>query len=139
MIVTALRTYLVAQSSITDLVGQRVYGGNRDQGDGLPALTIRRKSGGHAHNLDGAAGSVRPLVEVSSWAASKPAADSLAEAVRLKLQGFRGAMGALAVSSVTLENDLDLDEPPRDGSAAFTYRVNQDYLIRYSETIPSFS
>jgi hypothetical protein len=140
-----LRNYLVSQATITAYTSTgRIYPVRlplklRTE-TSLPALTYWRRSGGHNHDLGGSAGTAMPAVQIDCWAASYETADKLAEAVRLKLQGFAGTMGSTStttIQAITLDDEKDDFEPYDDGSDDGIFVRSQIYSIRYVETIPS--
>lgn len=133
-----IRTYLLTQTPITNLVGQRVFSSNIPQREDYPAISIVRITGGHAHMLSGGAGFAEPTVQVDAWADTSTVCESIAEALRGELQGFRGTMGSTTVRAVVLQNEIDLSEEPSDGSDAWVYRITQDYYINYEISIPTF-
>lgn len=62
---------------------------------------------------------------------------AVAEAVRGEMQGFKGTWGSTTVSSVVLENEIDLHDEPDDGSDDGWHQVAIDYFVRYVESVPS--
>ena len=136
---TDLRTYLLAQATITAIVGSSgVYCGNVPQAAATPLLLVSRVAGEHGHHLDGGAGYCTARVQVDCYSTTYVAAAALAEAVRLKMQGYRGAMGTTTVSSVMLESDLDQSDPPTDASDSWLYRRILDFGILYQNTPTAF-
>lgn len=134
---SSLRTYLLTKSGITNLVSTRIYPLARPQNSALPAIVYQRITGGHEHMIAGAAGNANPVIQIDCLAASYSAAKSVAEQVRQALQGYSGAMGSDTVHACVFRNEIDLFEPPDDGSDVGVYRTVLDYAIRYVETIPS--
>ena len=134
----SVRTRLLQSATIAGLCGANVFTGRSDQGQALPRINITRISGGQEHDLDGAAANANPRIQIDCRAATDVAADALADAVRNMLDGYTGTMGTHSIDVAVLDNRLDLDEPAIDGSDNNTYCVIQDYLIRYTEPIPTF-
>ncbi len=141
-----LRDYLLSKSAITDIVGTAgVYDQWIDQGDPLPALTILRFTGGHDHDLDGAAGSAAPLVQIDAWTADTAIKDTLCQAVRNALQGFGGGdatantVGDTHFQSITFDDERDLSNPPVFANDRDRVRRMLQYRIRYVESVPTFS
>jgi hypothetical protein len=133
-----LRTYLLTKTGVTNLVTTTgVYVGRIPRAARYPVIGISRVSGGHEHVLSGAAGYATPRIQLDVWSTSMVTTLAVAEAVRQVMQGFKGTMGSTTVSSVVLENEIDLTEEPDDGSdLGIEHRV-LDYFIRYTESIPS--
>lgn len=137
MIRSSLRTYLAAQSGISNIVGTRIYPVALPQKATRPALTYSRVTGGHYHNLTSATGAAIPTFEIDCWADSYEGADVLAEAVRQEMQGLRGTWGSDAVKSVVLDDEEDSYSDPIDASDKGVYRITLRYRIMYTESIPT--
>ncbi len=129
MIEEGLKTFLEAQTAITNLVGSRIYPLILPQKPAYPALTYARVSGLRLHNFGGVAGRGWPRFTVSLWAETYAAAKALAEKTRQALDGHRGALGSAAGVAVSIENEIDFYE-----GEAKVYRVLQDYFISHLET-----
>lgn len=141
-IATDLVAYLLAQSSITTLVGTRIWGGQRrEQGSALPAITVHVISAGQEVNLTARGGTAFPRIQIDVWGATYATADAVKEAIRLKLQGFSGTMGSSTVTTVLYEGSLDLFEKPVDGSDASgsVEHMALNYRIRHRQTKPTYA
>ena len=144
MIRADLRTYLLSQSDITDLVGTRIYWVRIPQKNpsdaNYPCITYRRATGGHVHNLDGAQGYAEAIVEIDIWGPDSEVVENVGEQVRESLQGFRGEMGTTDVRRrVTLEDEQDFYYPSEVGDDVGVYRIQYKYKIGYGESVPCFS
>lgn len=147
MIRNDLRTYLLAQSSITDLIVQRLSLSRRpinldgtagEFGGPYPCVTYSRVTGGHHQNLDGSSGYAEADFEFDYWGTSPVSVENVSEAFRLKLQGYRGAMGDSTISKVTLQDETDFFHPPQVGDDGGIYRITQRYNIGFAVAIPSY-
>jgi hypothetical protein len=138
MIRSSLRTYLLAQAPLAALIGDRLYPVACPETATLPAVTYRRASGGHLHNLTSASGAAIPEFELVVWAETYEDADEVAEAIRQEMQGFRGTMGSDAVKSVILDDEDDSIAEPDDNSDQPIYAITLRYRIQYVETKPTF-
>lgn len=134
----SVRTRLLQSATITALVGANVFTGRSDQGQALPRINIQRISGGQEHDLDGAAANANPRIQIDCYAATDIACDTLADAVRNMLDGYTGVMGTHFVDVAYQDDRHDGEDAPIDGSDVATYRVTQDYFIRYTEPTPTF-
>jgi len=133
----ALLEYLGADAAITALVGARIYWQRRPQASALPCLVCSRVTGGYGHTLDGGSGHAQPTVQISALAASNAAAEDIAEAVRDAMQGFAGLWGSTLVTSVILQNEIDLDDPDQVGGDINTHEIALDYEIQHAVSVPS--
>lgn len=143
-----LRTYLLSQSSITSLIGQRISLSrvplNLDatagqSGGPFPCVTYRRVSAGAYQDMDNGAGYCEADFEFDFYSTDSVEVESVSEAFRLKLQGYRGAMGGSTVKKVTLVNEQDFFHPPPDGSDTGIHRTTQQYNVGFYVTIPTYS
>ncbi len=131
-LLTDLRTFLLADSAIsTDVGTSRIHDEELTQNSALPAMTLQQTDNAHEHDMEGSLGVARAIMQITCWAATPIAAKSLAELVRLRLQGKQVTMGTTEVRGVFLPSDRDIfsTDPRRFG-------VEADYDITYIESIP---
>lgn len=133
----AVRGRLAESADVHDLVDGRVHFGALPQNAKLPALTLFVPAKNAGHNLDGSDGTAITRVQISAWANRQSEVVELAEAIRQRFDGFRGAMGAVEVLSCLFQTEIDLPEPPRAGSDKWTYQIAIDYRIAHRVSIPS--
>lgn len=133
---TGLRTYLLSQTSITDIVLARIYGLVREQGNDvslpinqqLPAVLIQRISSIRQQTFCGTAPLVETDIQVDSYAMTGQDAWALAEALRAVLMDFNGTMGETYVDTVHLTNEFPLTDPEPG-----IIRITQLYTMWYLE------
>jgi hypothetical protein len=133
-----LRTYLKTQATITAIVGSstsaRIYQHDAKQGAALPFIILHVFKGTSSETLAAIAGVAMNRIQVDCYGVTNSAAYALAEAVRVKLQMYRGTMGSTAVLNVTSDGGYDrLFDPPSTGSNQKRYIYSRDYLITYRE------
>ena len=137
-----LRAYLVAQSAITSIVGStnpRVFGGNKiPEGEALPCVVYFESGTRQFHHMAAATGRAIVSMQIDAWAETYAAALSLAEALRLELDGYRGTMGSDAVRFCHLRSRSNQYLPDEHGGDRGRYVVSQDYEMGYAETVPTF-
>lgn len=142
-----LRTYLLTQTGVTNLVGQRISlsrvpvnpdGTAGESGGPYPCVTYRRVSGGHHQHLTGSQGYCEADFEFDFWGDSSVEVEAASEAFRQELQGYTGAMGSSTVKKVTLNNELDFFHPPQDGGDGGIHRTTQTYNVGFAVSIPSY-
>ena len=136
-----LRTYLQSKSEITDIVANRIFPvvlpeGFRPAQNNQPAITYSRVTAGHEHVAKGSAGNAIPIFELVCWG-NYDAADNLAEALRLVMQGFDGPMGTTSVQSCIYDDETDGYEDAADGSDDGDYTITLRYRIRYVAALPT--
>lgn len=147
MIRSDLRTYLLAQSSVADLIGTRlslsrlplnVDGSANLSAGPFPCVTYRLASANHHHNLDGGQGYCEAAIELDVWGDDSEEVEAAGDAIRLKLQGYLGAMGNSTVKRSTLDEEQDFFHPPQDGSDTGIHRTTFRYTIGFYEAITAY-
>lgn len=125
---TELRDKLLADGTVSGLVGTRIYPVVLPQGVTYPAIAYSRVSGERLHHLGGASGRGLPRISFSMWGRTYTEAYSVADAVRHVLDGFNGLLTTIK-ASVLIENEMDdYDDTVQK------HRVNQDYFANHRET-----
>lgn len=134
----AVANFVITDSAVTALVTQRIYPQRLPQNPEYPALVFRRVSGPQVHNLAGAAGRAVPRVQIDCYAETYTQMEALADAVKARLDGFRGTMTtadspalSFVVDTCKLENSLDFDES--DVPNKTLHRRAQDYMVNHRE------
>lgn len=131
-----LRTYLLAQSGVSTLIGTRMYPNTLPQGATLPAVVYHRISGTHVESLGGikAAGTCR--VQLDGYAATRLAADAVGDAIVAALRSL--SVGQQSIGAGTLVCDVEIQGPrddqqqPADGSDEWLYVSSVDALLYVS-------
>ena len=134
---SALRQHLLAQTTVTDLVGQRIYPIIAPQTGELPCIAYRKIEGGHEHLVTGSAGHARPTFTLTVWALDPDTVDDIAEALRLVLQGANATWGAYQVTGLTLDGDSDEWVDPNDGEDNGVYGCTLRISFRHAEPAPA--
>lgn len=130
MISDGLKTLLLAQSSVTDLVGQRIFKTGARQGTPQPYIVIDRVSDEKYKGLDGFLNTKHCEVDIECWASTQTAAAALAKVVSDYLDDFSGATGGsetiLAAHQV---GEADNYDPPKGGGeiAEFVTILNFEF------------
>ena len=135
-----LRAFLLADAMIASLVGTGsgfagVYPAPAPQGAPSPFVTFQRITADRVYSIYGPSGLAGPLIQIDCWSEAPEHGGTygetkdLAEAVRRRLDGYRGAMGSVTVQEVTIETESDLYEPQDK-----TRRVSFDFRIWFEET-----
>jgi hypothetical protein len=127
-----LRTFLLADATIsTAVAGSRVHPVILPQGTNgpaVPALVYNTISEITDHVTTGASGLVMVRLQLDAYAATPNEADALARAVKDRIDGYRGVMGAVAVQGVFAENartDYQSDSK--------LFRSGRDFVVWYAE------
>lgn len=138
-----LISYLLSKSSITAIVGQQIRPDTLAQSDdktevptGIMVESTAQKRYPH---LAGPGGLIDETFEIHCQSPRRTATKSLAEAVRLVVDGYTGAMGSTAVLNSTIDDSADDYEAPYDGESTGTFETTLTVTITYRETIPVYS
>ncbi|HKJ75398.1 MAG TPA: DUF3168 domain-containing protein [Alphaproteobacteria bacterium] len=132
MIESDLRTFLLADATISGLVGTRIFPVRAPQGGSFPAMTYTPVSGQRFHNTGGGAGLSGPRIQFDCWAEAYSEAKSLADALRERLDGYSGSAGSGTVQGAFFDTERDSFEP--DAGVSGLYRVSHDYFVYYEES-----
>lgn len=108
------RKLLLAQSSITDIIGDRFTRMVRDEGGVLPALTYQVISSIPDPSFE-TDGLERMRLQLDCWGKTDKEAATLRQAVRDFVKDFRGEMGDTFVSYIEPVNQIDFyEQEPRE-------------------------
>ena len=127
-IATLTRAYLLANAPVAALIATRMYPLLLPQNAVLPAVTYQVISDVHELNQSEPGGLPVIRLQYTCWADSYLAAQTLAAAIRVALDGFTGVMGSGSVGYAALDNMVDDYEPDTK-----KYRVLVDMKIQRSE------
>ena len=135
-ILKELRTFLVADETLSDLVDSRIYPMRLPQSPTYPCVTYSRISHQHGHHFDNPAGHATPRIQLDFWADDFSTCKEMSEATRGILAGYSGQIESVNAMSVVLEDEIHLHEPPQHATDEWLYHITQDYYILHNETIP---
>jgi hypothetical protein len=136
----ALRAYLLADATVSAAVGgSRVHPTILPQGTNgpaVPAIVYNVISETSSHHMQGASNLVMVRMQVDAYAAMAAAADSLARAIKDRIDGVSGVwaygtespQGSVNVQGVFAETARTDYQPD-----AKLYRSSRDYLIWFEE------
>jgi hypothetical protein len=132
----AFVAYITAQSTVTDLVGTRVYQDLMPQKAAYPAIVYslvgEARDDGYSFGTT-ANGQVEARLQVAAWATTSVAARAVHDAVRRLVNGFKGTWGENTIQSVFIdstESAVDV-EPGNDAARLFGYRT--DLLVTFEQ------
>jgi len=136
------KTRLKAVSDITDIVGAgtlaRIYPDVPKHKMSLPAIVYGETGGGDSYeHLGGALGVAETVMLVDSYAATRAAANSLAETIRVNLQGpVNTTWGDSYVSSVTVSQHRETDVKwTADKQSILWWITRRIYRVFHEESI----
>ena len=95
---------------------------------GEVAVPFERAGGGRLHTFDGPTGNDRPTMRLHVWGKGYSETEAAAKAVKDKLDGYRGLMGAVAVAACRCTLEHNMIDPD---TQAFHWVL--DFFISYEE------
>jgi hypothetical protein len=119
-----LRTFLLADSTVDGLVDTRMYPDALPQAPVMPAIVYTEISAARVPTMDGPDGLPAIRVQIDAWAATALGAQALADAIRQRLDGHSGAMSSTTVRGIFADTQRTFyDSEPK------LYRKQCDYII----------
>jgi hypothetical protein len=129
-----LRSALVGNTSVTAMVGTRIYPLLAPKTAALPFITWRRSGISREHTLAGPMGVPNVSVEMQSFAATYEDVREVADRVRLVLDGYGGIVNNVEVKHVSLEQESDDFVQLAGGDLPPAYQVTQTFNVLWQET-----
>lgn len=130
-----VRTLLLADATISGLVGTRVNTDFLPQGSAMPAIVLYTVSEVSHEMLGGIVGLDRARVSIHCFAESRGAANTLWDAVRLQLACYRGTPESLYIKAINQalghEDTVDRVEV---GTDQYRFVTSQDFFVWYEQT-----
>lgn len=131
---TGLVAELLGNAGVSAIVGSNVFHARIPQNADLPAIVYTQLSTVRQMDMSGPAPFVTVRFQIDCWHTSTAGMRSLADAVRVALNGAGIAspklLGSEPVQLVFLDNETDLSEFEGDQKLM---RLSQDWLISYLE------
>ena len=129
--VAGLRSYLLADSTVSGLVGNiHIYIGKAPKTAVSPYVILQNVDGIARYGLNDIDGQDENSWQVDVWSTNYGTCDTLRRAIQSKLNGKYGiTMGDYSVHSVTEESYHETSEPDGDGTETVWYRASSDYTI----------
>ena len=129
---SGLVTLLKAQSSISAIVGTRVYVSKAPQKAALPHIVITQMRSEDYKSLDNT-GNLRAVdYDIDCRADRSVESETLGNAVRTFLQDYSGAAGTYTIGAVLLNDETNDYEPPTDASDVGVHTVTLDVTIQFN-------
>jgi len=141
MIEEALCTFLNESVGVTAIVEDRIFDTYLPQEPEteLPALTFQMIDTVEEMHLSGTSGLVRSRFQLNLWASSTRAMRTLRTAVRNRLQGYSGAMGAVTVQMAAIDSFSSIFEDSASADTQRMFGCQMDIFIWTILAQPDFS
>ena len=127
----AIRSVLVADTDVNDLVSGRIYPYMRQQGQDFPAIVYTLDSTEPAHGLGGSLSLTRANLAIEQWAETYNEAKQLAEKVKNALDNYSGTSESVAIKSCYHDNDSGNVDISPIGLDRGMSPIDSDYVIWY--------
>lgn len=120
----ALVAALTAETTVSALVGSRVFPPGGRQGSAYPYVIYQRISTQGAAYLDGPANLEWPRIQIDVWGTTAKSASDAAEAIRTFIDNVeRSGAGVTFTATFQDQRGPDIDEETRN------FRVSQDFFL----------
>lgn len=131
----AFRTKLLAYSTVSTIVGQRMYPDALKVSATLPAIVYYTISTQREHSVAGLTKMAHARIQLDCYAATRTAASALSKAIReTGIDAYRGVTSNYTFCGVEFDSgDEYIQEPPTDGNQEHRYIVSFDCLVHYKE------
>ena len=131
----ALRTKLLSYSTVSTLIGQRMYPDAAVEGASLPYVVYYTNSTERDHDLGGVGKSAHARVTVEAYALTRRTCSAISKAIReTGISAFRGVVDTYELGGVEFSaGDQYMQESPTDGNQEHRYVVTFDLLVHYGE------
>lgn len=133
----ALMTRFAAVTAVTDAVSTRIWQQRAPDDPTLPYMVVHAIGGTPHHHYGGAAVVAEEVYQLDIYAATTASRDSVKEAVRNALDGYRGTVGSVVVQTITLEPPIDDIEGLDAGRQSGIYTSRIDARVFYERAEPT--
>lgn len=128
---SGLVSLLANESTISALVGSRIYVDNAPQKAALPHIVITQMNTDELKSLDGSSETRRITFDIDCKADRSLDAYTLGNTVRTFIDDYTGTAGSQTIDGVLMNDESGSIEPPHDNSDKPRYVVTLDVDIFY--------
>jgi hypothetical protein len=131
----ALRTKLLSYSSVSSLIGQRMYPDELKQSATMPAVVFYVMSTERHHSLTGVTKAARARVAFECYALTRNTVAAISTAIReTGIDSFDGTVSGYGFQGIDFDGgDEYMDQAPTDGNQSHRYIVRFDLTVHYQE------
>jgi hypothetical protein len=129
----ALKSFLLGSASLSTAVGGvRIYPVKLPQGMVSDSIVFNRISGAGVYVMEGLSGFTTQRFQIDSCSLTADGADSLANLIRDRLDGYRGDMGS-GPTLVNVHGVFMIDQRDDYDDTTKLNRMSRDYAISFKE------
>ncbi len=122
--------FLEADAALSALIGTRLYPLRLPQQPNVPCISYAVIASARFHAWTGPLELVRTRVQFDAWATNYSEVVAVADALRLRLDGYKGPAGAGEIQGAFFDSERDLFEQDAE-----LYRRSMDYRIWMPEDV----
>lgn len=126
---------LSSQTSVSSLIGTRVFPMMAPTGTALPLVIYQRSAVSRQQSLSGPVGLPVVTLQLTSYASSYTAVKSIARAVRVAVDGWTGTTSGVTIQRTSLQAESDGMVLPQDDQSLPVYSVDQTFDFRIVEAM----
>lgn len=126
-----LRTRLLSDTDITDLVGTRIVPLNDLQSSPYPKIVYRLVTEQPDYSAEGNTGPTESTIEFTSQAESYDTAKLIDVLIAELLDAFSGIIGSTHIQGIFTENVSDDSYSVGEGSDSYIYTVTRQLKVTY--------
>lgn len=129
-----LRTLILASSTITDLIGQRLTWGLLPQSSTMPCISAIKVSGSVEYHMQGASEPNADLVQIDirDVNTTMARAMSIRDALLALLSGYRGTVGSTEFQGIFMRQERQSFAQAEGGGMGFLIQLDFDISSRQS-------
>jgi len=131
----ALRTKLLTYSTVTDIIGQRMYPDVLVQNCTFPAVVYYVSYTEREHVITGLTKAAHARVSIDCYSNTRAGCSALSKAIReTGIDSFRGTVAGYTFCGIEYASgDEYYQETPTDGNQASRYMCSFDVVVHYKE------
>ncbi len=138
-----LRTFLLGSTTVAALISDRMAPHRQSQRSARPYIVYTRIANDPQHHLGGFSGLAFVRLQLDLFSDDADALYALREAVRQRLDGYRGRVtvgsDAIEFQCIELIDEQSGGETPDDGSDTAPHRYRMDFRVSALEPIPTLT
>lgn len=134
-----LRSYLLSKSSITTLVGSRIYPQEAPQGAVYPRIIYQETGGERDRTLDGANRLTKTSFDLTAQSQDGDNAKAISDALANVLDVYQGQMARTTVQGVFVTANSDNLIPPDGADEKSVKESSISIDLWYESAVPTYS
>lgn len=127
-----IRQRLISSAPVSALVVARIRPGALAQNETMPAIRYEVVNGLPWANVNGPPLKGQTLLQIDCYGDDQQQAVTLADAVKNRLNGYRGTLGSVLVYDCIVDREYDQMDPPLKGTSQWRYRRTVDFFLTHS-------